>query len=141
MNETSIKDKYSFLVSVILHQSAGEGMVPYSFLSTNSTRSQRIRHLFATLHVKCPQRIFNRISRIYQSATRWDQPNYWITIWVINDGILIYVCWLQEFSYTFFDTVTWHRKGFELASIITFAMQVNSQSKWDIHTTLTFLVD
>ena len=35
--------------------------------------------------------IFNRTASIYQIATRWDLPPYWITIWMIEDVILIFV--------------------------------------------------
>ena len=35
--------------------------------------------------------IFNRTACIYQIATRWDLLPYWITIWMIEDVILIFV--------------------------------------------------
>ena len=54
------------------------------FHSTTSTRSQTLRHLFATLHVRWLSRIFNRNACVYQTATRWDLPPYRITIWVID---------------------------------------------------------
>ena len=52
--------------------------------STASTRSRILRHLFATLHVRWLSRIFNRNARVYQTATWWDLPPYWITIWLID---------------------------------------------------------
>ena len=65
------------------------------FLSTTSTRSQTFRHLFATLPVRLPH-TFNRIACNYQAATRWDLPPYWITIWLIDDVMLIFVCLLAD---------------------------------------------
>ena len=54
------------------------------FHSTTSTRSQTLRHLYATLHVRWLSRIFNRNACVYQTATRWDLPPYRVTIWVID---------------------------------------------------------
>ena len=48
------------------------------FNSTNSTHSRTFRHLFATLHVRWLSRIFNRNASVYQTATRWDLPPYWL---------------------------------------------------------------
>ena len=62
------------------------------FHSTTSTRAQTFRHLFATLNVRWLSHIFNRNTCIYLSATRWDLPPYRITIWMIDDVILIFVC-------------------------------------------------
>ena len=64
------------------------------FQSTTSTRSQIFRHLFATLHVRRLSHIFNRIVCIYQAATWWESPSYRITIWLIDDVKLIFVCLL-----------------------------------------------
>ena len=44
------------------------------FHSTTSTRSQTLRHLFATLHVRWLSRIFKRNACVYQTATRWHLP-------------------------------------------------------------------
>ena len=62
------------------------------FHFATSTDSQTFRHLFAILHVRWLQHIFNRNAWIYQTATRWDLPTYWITIWLFNDVILTFVC-------------------------------------------------
>ena len=49
--------------------------------------------------------IFNRTACIYQAATRWDLPPYRITIWLIDDVMLIFVCLLvyliQGFCYSY----------------------------------------
>ena len=62
------------------------------FHSATSTRSRTFRHLFATLHVRWLSHIFNRNACIYQAATLWHLPPYRITIWLIDDVILIFVC-------------------------------------------------
>ena len=46
-------------------------------------RSQTLRDLFATLHVRWLLHIFNRTACIYRTATQWDLPPYWIIIWLI----------------------------------------------------------
>ena len=87
----------SFLYQGILHRhwqftgQQGKGGDHLLFHSTNSTRSQTLRHLFATLHVKWLSRIFNRNACVYQTATRWDLLPYLpdcysmkITIWLID---------------------------------------------------------
>ena len=66
------------------------------FHSTTSTCSLTFRHLFATLHVRWLSHIFNSKACIYQIATRWDLPPYWITIALIDDVILIFVYLLVE---------------------------------------------
>ena len=87
------------------HRTAGEGRGPSLFHSTTSTRSRTFRHLFATLHVRWLSHIFNRTACIYQAATRWDLPPYRITIWLIDDVMLIFVCLLvyliQGFCYSY----------------------------------------
>ena len=79
------------------------------FHSTTSTRSRKFRHLFATLHVRWVSHIFNRNACIYQTATRWDLPPHRITIWLIDDVILIFVCLLVELILSFV-TAIWHEK-------------------------------
>ena len=66
------------------------------FYSTAFTRSRTFRHLFATLQVRWLSHIFNCNACIYQTATRWDLPPYWITIWLIDDVMLIFVCLLVD---------------------------------------------
>ena len=79
------------------------------FHSTASTRSRAFRHLFATLHVRWLSYIFNRKACIYQTTTRWDLPHYWITIWLIDDVMLIFVCLLVELILGFV-TATSHER-------------------------------
>ena len=70
----------------------GKGGDHFLLNSTTSTCSPTFRHLFATLHVRWLWPIFNRTACIYQTATRWDFPAYRITIWLINDVMLIVIC-------------------------------------------------
>ena len=73
--------------------------------------------------------IFNRTACIYQAATRWDLPPYRITIWLIDDVMLIFVCLLVDlirFCYSFFTLET---AGLELATTIILVLQANRLTK------------
>ena len=72
----------------------GKGGDHLSFHSATSTRSWTFRNSFATLHVRWLSHIFNRNACIYQTATWWDFPPYRITIWLIDDVMLVFVCLL-----------------------------------------------
>ena len=64
---------------------------------------------FATLHVRWLSHISNRTACIYQAATRWDLPPYRITIWLIDDVMLIlFVYVLIWFKVSV--TAIWHWK-------------------------------
>ena len=68
--------------------------------STTSTRPQTFRHLFATLHVRWLSRIFNRNACIYQAATQWDLPPYWIIVWLIDYAMFVYLLtWWFDFCH------------------------------------------
>ena len=56
---------------------------------------------FVTLHVRWLSHISNRTACIYQTATRWDLPPYRVTIWVIDDVMLIFVCLLVDLIQVF----------------------------------------
>ena len=62
------------------------------FHLTTSTRWRTFRHLFTTLHVRSLSHIFNCTACTYQAASRWDLPPYRITIWLIDDVTLVFVC-------------------------------------------------
>ena len=81
----------------------GKGGDHLLFHSTTSTRSRTFRHLFATLHVRWLSHIFNRTACIYQTATWWDLPSYWITICLIDDVNLVFVCLLRDLILGFCD--------------------------------------
>ena len=87
----------------------GKGGDHILFHSTTSTRSRTFRHSFATLHVRWPSYIFNRKACIYQTSTRWDLAPYRITIWLIDDVILIFVCLLVALILGFV-TAIWYEK-------------------------------
>ena len=79
------------------------------FHSTTSTRWRTFRHLFATLHVRWLSHNFNRNACICRTATRWDLPPYRITIWLIYDVMLIFVCLLVDLILGFVRAI-WHEK-------------------------------
>ena len=83
-----------------------EGTI-FSFRSTNSTRSRTFWHLFATLHVRWLSHIFNLNGCIYQAATRWDLPPYRITIWLIDDVMLIFVYLLVDLMLGFVEAISY----------------------------------
>ena len=107
---------YIFSIRVFFHGhwqltgQQGKGGDHLLFHSTISTRSRTFKHLFATLHVKWLSHIFNCNACIYQTATRWDLPPSRITIWLIDDIILIFVCLLVELILDFV-TAIWHEKS------------------------------
>ena len=101
---------FSFADKWQLTGQQGKGGDHLLFHSTTSTRSRIFRHLFATLHVRWLSHIFNRNACIYQTATRWDLPPYRITIWLIDDVILIFVCLYVELILGFV-TAIWHEKS------------------------------
>ena len=80
------------------------------FHSTTSTCSRTFRHLFSTLHVRWLSHIFNHTTCIYQTATWWDLPPYQITIWLIDDVTLVFVCLCDDLIW-FLVTAIWDGKS------------------------------
>ena len=80
-----------FFQTLTIHRTAGKGRGPSFIPLYHITYLWTFRHLFATLHLRWLLHIFNCTSHILQIATLWDLPPYWITIWLINDAILISV--------------------------------------------------
>ena len=80
-----------FFQTLTIHRTAGKGRGPSFIRLYHITYLWTFRHLFATLHLRWLLHIFNCTSHILQIATLWDLPPYWITIWLINDAILISV--------------------------------------------------
>ena len=78
------------------------------FRTTTSTRSQTFRHLFATLHVRWLSHIFSSNDCFYQTVTRWVLPPYRITISLIDDVILFFVCLLDDLilGFCYIDSIT-----------------------------------
>ena len=80
---------------------------------------------FATLYVRWLSHFFNRTACVYQTATQWDLP-YQITIWLIDDMMLIFVCLLVDLIQGFCQSsLTLETSGLEPASAIILVLQVN----------------
>ena len=83
---------------------------------------------FATLHVRLISHISNRTACIYQDVSRWYLPPYWITVWLIDDVILIFVYLLvhliQDFCCSY---LTRETGGHELVTTIILVLQANRQ--------------
>ena len=104
----------------------GKGGDRLLFPSTTSTRSRTLSHLFATFHVRWLSHTFNRTACIYQTATRWDLPPYRITIWLIDDVMLVSVCLLEDLILGFcYSNLRRENGRLELASTITLVFQAN----------------
>ena len=73
----------------MIHGAAGEEGGPSLFLSVTPTHSRTFRHFFATLHVRWLSRFFNRTGCNYQTAIWLDLPPSWITIWLVDDALLM----------------------------------------------------
>ena len=80
----------------------GKGRNQLLFHTTTPTRSRTFRHLSATLLVRLLSLIFNRTACIYQTATRWNLLPYRITMWLIDDLMLIFVCLLDDLILEFY---------------------------------------
>ena len=96
------------------YRTAGEGRGHLLFHHTTSTCSRTFRHLCGTLYVRWLSHIFNRITCVYQTATRWDLPPYRVTIWLIDwliDDVTLSFrlisCW---FDFSLFLTTIWDGK-------------------------------
>ena len=106
---------FLFSIRVFFHghwqltEQQGKGGDHLLFHSTNSTCSRTCRYLFVIFYVRWLSHIFNHNAFIYQTATQWDLPPYRITIWLIDDVILIFVCLHVELILGFV-TAVWHEK-------------------------------
>ena len=107
----------------------GRGEDHLLFRSTTSTRSRKLRYLFATLHVRWLSRIFNRNACVYQTATRRDLPAYRITIWVIDWWYSFCLFTWQIDTKFLLQPLDMETGGFELASTITLVLQANRLTK------------
>ena len=106
---------FLFSIRVFFHghwqltEQQGKGGDHLLFHSTNSTCSRTCRYLFVIFYVRWLSHIFNHNAFIYQTATQWDLPPYRITIWLIDDVILIFVCLHVELILGLV-TAIWHEK-------------------------------
>ena len=113
--------------------SGSEGNIFYSTLPLPPTHGH-LDSYFAPLHMRWLSHISNRTACIYQTATRWDLPPYWITIWLIHDVMLIFVCLLVDLIQGFFySCLTLETGGLELASTIILVLQANRLTKCASH--------
>ena len=86
----------------------------FSFTDTDDSQNippahEIFRLLFATFHVWWLSHIFNRTACIYQTTTRLDLPPHRITIWLIDDVTLVFVCLRDDWIW-FFVTAIWDGK-------------------------------
>ena len=89
---------------------------------------------FATLHVKWLSHIFSRNACICQAVTRWGLPSYRITIWLIDDVMLIFVCLLVDLIFRFcYSYLTWETGGLKLALTINLVLLANRLTKCANH--------
>ena len=79
------------------HRTAGEGREP-SFISLYHFHPLMNIQIFffSTLLERWLSMIFNCTACIYQTATWWDLPPSPMTIWLIDDVRLIFVCLLDD---------------------------------------------
>ena len=129
-----------FFVGVFFHrhcrftEQQGKGMDRVLFHFTTFTRSRTFRHSSATLYMKWLPHIFSRIACVYQIATRWDLPPYWITIWLIDNTLLVFVCLLNDLILSFcYSHLTQEAGVFELASTALLVLQANRLIKCASH--------
>ena len=91
------------------HRTAGEGRGPSFIPFYHFPSFTNIQTFIATFHVRWLSHIFNRTARIYQTAIRWGLPPYRITIWLIDDAMLVFVCVLDDLIQGFCYS-NWHGK-------------------------------
>ena len=135
---------YFFSIKVFFHrqwrftEQQKKGGNHLLFHSTTSARSRTDNYLQFCMHVRWLSRIFNRNACIYQTATGWDLPPYWVIIellnyhlldWLIDDAVL--VCLLDDlilgFCYNYLNTGNqwiWTRNDYHLCITIEPTNQV-----------------
>ena len=68
---------------------------------------------------------------VYQTATWWDLPPYWVTLWLIDWWCN--VCLIDDLILDFLLQRLQETGEFELASTITLKLQANRLTKCDSH--------
>ena len=74
------------------HRTAGEGRGPFFISLYHFHPRTNIQTFICNFACEMTTHIFNRIVCIYQTATWWDLQPYRVTIWLIGDVILVFVC-------------------------------------------------
>ena len=116
-----------------------KGTIFYSTLSLQPAH-QHSHIYFGSLLTRWLSHIFNRTACIYQAATQWDLPPCRITIWLIDDVILIFVYLLNDLIQGFCNSyLTLETGGIELASFIILALQASRLTKCGGHPKLFFI--
>ena len=109
----------------------------FSFTDTDKTQDGRGRQetiFYSTLslppaheHSDIYLQLCNfRTTCIYQTATRWDLPSYRITIWLIDNVTLVFVCSLDYLILCLI--LIRETGGLELASTITLVLQAKREN-------------
>ena len=126
-HKTCLITIYIFFYQGFLHGQGKRGD-HLLFHSTTSTRSQTLRHLFATLHVRW-------LSRIFNTRLLLDEIYHLIELpfeWLIDDAM--FVCLLDELILGFcYSDLTLETSRFELALTITLVLHVNRLTKCASH--------
>ena len=99
--------------TLTIHRTAVEGRGPSFIPLYHLHPLTKLRHLFATLHVRWLSRIFNCNAHAYQTATQWDLPPHRITIWLISWWWNVYL-FTWKIIFRFFVTAVWHGKPVDL---------------------------
>ena len=111
----------------------GNGGDHLLFHSATSTRSQILRHLFATWQLRSLSRIFNRNAVFTRLLL--DVIYHLVELpfeWLIDDAM--FVCLLHELILGFrYSDLTLETSRFELASTITLVLQANRLTKCGSH--------
>ena len=98
-----------FLRTLITQRKAQEGrglyFIPLYHLHPLTDIQAFICNFAREMTILC--KIFNRNTCIYQTATRWELPPYQITLWLIDDVMLIFVCLLGDLILGYV-TAIWH---------------------------------
>ena len=93
------------------------------YFSLSPARKHYSDILFATLDVRWVPQIFNRSACNSQTVTRWDMPPWGVTIWLIDDDMLISVCLVHDVILgLYLSNLTLENGGVELAWTITLAL-------------------
>ena len=109
----------SFLSQILaIHRTAGEGKRPYFKPFCHFHQFTNIHTFICVFSYEI--RIFSRTVCIDQTATRWYLTHYWITIWLIDHAMLIFVCLLDNWILEFCLNNLRQKTGeFQLPSIMT----------------------
>ena len=118
--------------TLTIHRTAGEKRGPSFIPLYDLHRLMNIQTFICNFACRWLSHIFNHNAYVYQTATRWDLPPYWITIWLIDrwcnvcilDDLILGLC---------YSNLTWETGGFGLISTVTLVLQANRLTKCTSH--------